>query len=369
MYIDPNIKKAETLPANFYKDQAIFDRLKEEVFVKSWQWIGDKDLVPLSESVHPFVLLDNYLSEPLLLSRDKEDVIRCMTNVCTHRGHLVAQHPGKSRNLVCMYHGRRFGLDGSFKKMPQFEDAEDFPRPCDDLHQFQTREWGPHLFVGLDPSFDFSEVIEKMNERVGFLPLDEFKFDSSHGKDYLVNCHWALYCDNYLEGFHIPFVHQDLNEVLDYGDYTTEIYEHCNLQIGYSSGADEVFELPEGHPDFGKNVAAYYYWVYPNMMFNFYPWGLSINIVRPISMDRTKVSFISYVYDDSKLDSGAGSILDKVEREDEFVVEAVHKGLNSRFYKAGRFSPSMEKGVHHFHGLLAKSLGDSSKETPAKNKR
>jgi choline monooxygenase len=45
--------------------------------------------------------------------------------------------------------------------------------------------------------------------------------------------------------------------------------------------------------------------------------------------------------------------LDKVEREDEFVVENVQKGVNSSFYKAGRFSPKREKGVHHFHSLLA----------------
>jgi len=238
--------------------------------------------------------------------------------------------------------------------MPEFEEAVNFPRPCDHLHQFSLRDWATHLFVALDPIYDFSEVINKMQERVGFLPLNEFKLDVSRNKDYLINCHWALYCDNYLEGFHIPFVHDDLNKVLDYGTYKTELYEHLNLQIGYSEGAEEVFDLPKGHPDYGKNVAAYYYWIFPNMMFNFYPWGLSINVVKPMNKDKTKVSFITYVYDESKLDSGAGALLDKVEREDEFVVEGVHLGLQSKFYERGRFSPTREKGVHHFHSLLAK---------------
>jgi choline monooxygenase len=159
-----------------------------------------------------------------------------------------------------------------------------------------------------------------------------------------------------LEGFHIPFVHEGLNKILDYGDYTTEVYDYCNLQIGYTNEATEVFELPENHPDYGKNVAAYYYWVFPNMMFNFYPWGLSINVVKPIDIHKSKVSFISYVYDESKLDKGAGSAVEKVEREDEFVVENVQKGVRSSFYKAGRFSPTREKGVHHFHRLLAEFL-------------
>jgi len=42
-----------------------------------------------------------------------------------------------------------------------------------------------------------------------------------------------------------------------------------------------------------------------------------------------------------------------VQREDEFVVEGVHRGLKSKFYSTERFSPKMEKGVHHFHRLLA----------------
>jgi len=355
--INPDITKAATLPASFYKSQEIFDRIKEEVFVKSWHWIGDENnLVPLTESTYPFVLLENFLTEPLLLVRDKKDQVNCFTNVCTHRGNLVVHNPGKAKNLLCMYHGRKFGLDGKFKFMPEFKEAEDFPRACDHLHEFSLQKLGHHLFVGLDPAFDFSEVLAVMQERIGFLPLKEFKLDATLNKDYIVNCHWALYCDNYLEGFHIPFVHEDLNNTLDYGSYTTEIYKHCNLQIGYSEGAEEVFDLPEGHVDYGRNVAAYYYWLFPNMMFNFYPWGLSVNVVKPISIHKTKVSFITYVYDESKLNAGAGALLDKVEREDEFVVEGVHKGLQSRFYKAGRFSPTREKGVHHFHSLLAAYL-------------
>jgi len=354
--IDPDISKSETLPASFYKSQPVFEALKEHVFLKTWQWIGDENLVRLPQSVHPFVLLDNYLTEPLVLTKTKEEEISCLTNVCTHRGNIVALHPGKSRKLTCEYHGRRFNLKGEFEHMPEFETAENFPRPCDNLHKFPLKKWGPFLFAGLNPSFDFQQVIDKMNERVGFLPLEEFSLDSSLSKDYLIHAHWALYCDNYLEGFHVPFVHADLNDVLDYGSYKTEVYDYCNLQIGYTDEATEVFDLPKDHIDYGKNVAAYYYWVFPNMMFNFYPWGLSVNIVKPIDMNRTKVSFVSYVYDPSKLNKGASGDLDKVQREDEFVVENVQKGVKSSFYKAGRFSPTREQGVHHFHLLLAKFL-------------
>lgn len=354
--VDQDITKAQTLPGSFYQDQSTFELMKEKVFYQSWQWIGDENLVKLAKQVHPFVLLDGFLTEPMVITRDEGGTVHCLNNVCTHRGNLVAQHPGSQRKLICKYHGRKFGLDGSFESMPEFKDAKEFPRACESLHRFETAKWGPLLFANLGSSVDFQKVIAEMSSYVGFLPLHEFVYSEAQSKDYLVNAHWALYCDNYLEGFHIPFVHQDLNEALDYGSYETKIHDYFNVQIGYSDGPEDIFDLPADHIHAGKRVAAYYFWVFPNMMFNFYPWGLSINIVRPLSPNQTKVSFLSYIYDQSKLHQGAGALLDKVEREDEFVVEGVHKGLKSRYYSTGRFSPTREQGVHHFHQMLAERL-------------
>ncbi|HEY5687383.1 MAG TPA: SRPBCC family protein [Yeosuana sp.] len=355
-YIHPDISKAETLPASFYRDNDLFETIKEKIFLKSWQWIGDETLVSKKQSAHPFVLLDGFLNEPILLTKDADNKITCLSNVCTHRGNLVSLKSGTSKQLTCSYHGRRFSLNGEFEYMPEFEKTKDFPRLCDNLHTFPLKKWGSLLFAGLSPSFDFQQVIDKMNERIGFLPLGAFIKDTSLNRDFIVNAHWALYCDNYLEGFHVPFVHKGLNALLDYGSYTTEVYDYCNLQIGYTEDTQNVFNLPKKHIDYGKNVAAYYYWVFPNMMFNFYPWGLSINIVQPLNIHKTKVSFISYVYDTNKLNKGAGSALDKVEQEDEEIVENVQKGVRSSFYKAGRFSPTREQGVHHFHRLLSDFL-------------
>ncbi len=356
-FVDSDITKAETLPATFYKDHEVFDRMKDEIFVKSWQWIGDSpSLVPLDKYVYPFSYLGNYINEPMMLVRDKESKIRCMSNVCTHRANIIAHNPGNIKGLTCMYHGRRWDMEGQFKAMPEFEQAKDFPRECDHLHQFDLQEWGPFLFTSINPEINFSVIRNFLDKYVGFLPLHEFKFDPISTKDYLVNCHWSLYCDNYLEGFHIPFVHPDLNAVLDYETYATEVFEYGTLQIGYADGAEETYDLPKDHPLYGKEVAAFYFWIFPNIMLNFYPWGLSVNVVKPISPTKTKVAFITYLHGENRFEGAASEMMDKVEREDEFVVEGVHKGLQSRVYKTGRFSPTREQGVHHFHRMLADHL-------------
>ena len=242
--------------------------------------------------------------------------------------------------------------------MPEFEAAEDFPRPCEDLTQIPLVTWNQFLFVNLNNSFDFDLIAKALNERIGFLPIQDFKLAPDRGKTYHVNAHWALYCDNFLEGFHIPFVHPELNQSVEFNSYETILYEYCNVQIGYCKEGVEAFDLPVGHPDYGKQVAAYYYWIFPNLMLNFYPWGLSVNIVEPIDAENTRVRFISYVYDTTKVDTSAGALLDEVEIQDEEVVQNVQKGIKSRFYKTGRFSPTREKGVHHFHRLISTMLED-----------
>ncbi len=357
--VHPDITIAETLPGRFYKDQAVYDLCKQKIFLKAWHWLGNlKELDGLTLSTHayPTSILDGFLDEPVVVVRDGQDSLRCLSNVCTHRGNIVVQQPGKFRNLSCLYHGRKFNLDGSFNSMPEFQGTKDFPRPCDDLRNFPLANWNGFLFANLDNDARFDEIQSVLDHRVGFLPFDMFTAEPTMDREYFVKANWALYCDNYLEGFHVPFVHPDLNQQLDYSSYTTELLGNVVLQIGYSNQSDSGFDLPDRHPDFGKNVAAYYYWIFPNLMLNFYPWGLSVNVVKPVSINKTKVQFISYVFDESKLDFGAGAMLDKVEREDEFVVESVQRGVQSNFYTTGRYSPGKETGVHHFHQLITQYL-------------
>jgi choline monooxygenase len=269
---------------------------------------------------------------------------------------LVCEGGGVHQALRCRYHGRRFGLDGRFLSMPEFDGVARFPSPADDLREVPSGTLGRMLWAALDPEIPLERLLAPFRERCGFLPLADAVFDPARSRDYLVHANWALYCDNYLEGFHIPFVHPGLSAAIDYGAYRTELFDASNVQLGVASGADETFTLPAGHPDAGTAVAAWYFWLFPNTMLNVYPWGISVNVVRPLAVDRTKVSFLSYVWDPAKLDRGAGAALDRVEREDESVVEAVQRGLRSRIYGRGRYSPTRETGVHHFHRLLAERL-------------
>ncbi len=356
--IDPDIRRASTLPSRFYTDASIFDRQREKVFARSWQFTGDRSAFPAPGASAPVVLLPGCLDEPVLLVADPTGWIGALSNVCTHRGNLVCNEPGNVAGFRCRYHGRRFGLDGKFQSMPEFEGVERFPSAADDLPRLASATWRQFVFASLEPSHPFDILVAELERRCGWLPIEDAVLDPARSRDYEIAANWALYCDNYLEGFHIPFVHPALAGALDYGSYRTELLPWSSLQVGVSSGGEDVFDLPPAHPDRDERIAAWYFWLFPNTMFNVYPWGISVNVVRPLSVDRTQVSFLSYVWDPSRLDRGAGGPLDRVELEDEEVVESVARGVRSRLYDRGRYSPTREQGVHHFHRLLTAALGE-----------
>ena len=143
---------------------------------------------------------------------------------------------------------------------------------------------------------------------------------------------------------------------MNYGEYTSELFPFGSLQLGIAKDKTHTFDLPTTSVDYGKNIAAYYFWLFPNTMFNFYPWGLSINVVIPSSKSESKIVYATYIYDASKLDKGAGASLDKVEREDEEIVENVQRGINASLYTQGRYSATRETGTHHFHRLICEHL-------------
>jgi phenylpropionate dioxygenase-like ring-hydroxylating dioxygenase large terminal subunit len=355
-YIDPNIARATTLDTSFYTDPELFLTVKEKLFASSWQFIGNTELVNEPGSVYPCTLLENYLDEPLVLTRDKNNTVHLLSNVCTHRGNIIADGPCKLNNLRCKYHGRLFNLDGKFLSMPEFKEVENFPSADDNLTQLPLLQWGKWLFTSLNNNTSSDLFLKDMIGRVAWMPVNDFVFRPQLSKDFIVKAHWALYCENYLEGFHIPFVHAGLNAVIDFGNYTTELFTYSNLQLGIAKDDEDCFDLPPSSPDYGKKVAAYYFFVFPNMMFNFYPWGLSVNIIQPVSIHETKVSFLTYVWKEDKFNTGAGAGLDTVELEDEEVVENVQKGIRSRFYNHGRYSVTREQGTHHFHRIIAELL-------------
>jgi choline monooxygenase len=181
------------------------------------------------------------------------------------------------------------------------------------------------------------------------------KFHWIERRRYHLNCNWKVFVDNYLDGgYHVPHLHKGLDSVLDYGSYTIENGEHFCLQSSpMVSQEDEVGAVRSGR-------RALYYWLYPNLMMNYYEGVLDTNHVRPLAVDRTEVVFDFYFADVSESARARNlasiNVGDRIQQEDLDICESVQRGLGSRAYEAGRLSVRREAGEHLFHRLLHADL-------------
>jgi len=342
MQIDPDIHRARGLPLNFYSSPQEFERQRRSLLSRSWHFLDATGaLGPEAGAVLPLNFMPGSLDEPVVLVRDSDQGIRCLSNVCSHRAAQVVTSPGVLKQLRCPYHGRCFSLTGEVLRAPGFEN------PRGDLSELQLRRIGPLLFAALDPIDPFP----KLDPRLSSLPWDDLQFDASASTQWEVNAHWMLYVENYLEGLHIPFVHPGLTGALDWKRYRYEQFDGGTLQIGLAA---------EGEPAFndGEGVAAWYLWLFPTTMLNVYPWGVSLNRVLPVGPMSTRIEFKTWVWRPELRDRGAGGGLDTVEREDEVVVESVQRGVRAARGRRAEYSPEHERGVHHFHRMVARYLKD-----------
>ena len=344
--------RAHALPAHFYCDPAILAAEHERVFARSWQLLAPADLVrePGDHAVSQIG------RTPVLVVRDPQQCLHGLHNVCRHRAGPLALENGRgARALHCKYHGWTYSLDGQLRAAPEMQEAQDFEVSKICLPRFRVEAWQDLVFGTLDAAGPgLSEVLEGIAARAGEI----FSRPLSYVRrvQYELDCNWKVYVDNYLEGYHLPHIHPELNRLLDYRSYQTECSRWSSLQHAPLEDASGLY----------GNGGAYYFFVFPNTMLNILPGRLQTNRVIPLGVDRCRVDF-DYYYADLPADEQTlarqdqdQAFSDRVQAEDATICAAVQKGLASGSYVSGRLSPSRERGVKHFHDLLRTAYATAS---------
>jgi choline monooxygenase len=350
---DPDIHRAETIPARCYTDPVMLALEEEKIFGRTWQVVGR-----LADLGQPGSFLTAQIGdEAVVVVRDGE-VLRGFHNICLHRAGPVAEGCGRRQTLQCRYHGWTYRLDGSLHRAPEMEDAVGFDPEAMRLLPVQVASWGPLVFVNLDlKAPPLAHYLDGIPERTAALRPEAMQYVMR--RSWTIACNWKVYIDNYLEGYHLPVVHPGLSKELDYNAYRVEPHRYWSLQHA---------PLREGHGPDRKYVAseddrdAQYCWLFPNMMLNIYQGQMQTNLVLPRGHRECEVTFEWYATDppaDPDADATWARLVafsDEIQAEDIAICERVQTNLRSRSYDRGRYAPSRENGVHHFHGLLHEFL-------------
>ena len=368
--VNEKIESAHTLASNFYTDPAVLDAEKARIFRRTWQLVGTLN-TPCGESGTPnatkrtitdpesFFTVD-VIGEPVVVVRDKQGTLRAFSNVCRHRAGPIAQGSGCKNVFRCGYHGWTYTLDGRLIGTPDVEGVEFFDRSTMGMFPLRLETWEQLIFVNFDPN------AEPLSAYLGKIPEQarRFQFEglqSVERRDYIIDCNWKVYVDNYLEGYHIPIAHPGLMREIDYANYRTDTYRYYSQQFApiramKPEDSGERFYAP------GSGLQeALYFWIFPNLMLNVYPDNLSTNLIVPLSHDKTLTIFEWFFHDahSEKVRERiqrAVAFSDEVQQEDIELCRSVQRGLNSSTYDRGRYSVKRENGVHHFHMLLSEFL-------------
>jgi choline monooxygenase len=354
---DLDTAHARTLTAAEYTDPACHEREKAAIFGRTWQLVAHvSDLLRPGDFV-PVTILD----QPVVLVHGLDGELRGFYNVCRHRAGQVALTKGNRKSLQCRYHGWTYGLDGTLRTCPEMEETADFDKADFGLTPVRVERWGPFVFANLDPAAPpLTDVLGAIPAEVAAAGFDLDRMSRVERRDYVVECNWKVYVDNYLEGYHIPIAHPALFREVDYDAYEVETFRFHSkqkapirdLRPGEELGRDRRYmRLPDGETD------ALYYWLFPNTMVNLYPDNMQTNVILPLGPDRTLTVFEWY-YASPGTPEGwesmqqAIAFSDEVQHEDIVLCEQVQRGLRSNAYESGRFSAKRENGVHHFQSLV-----------------
>lgn len=340
------LNQSETIPSNWCTSEEILNFEQEAIFSKEWLLIGHVNQLKETGSY----IIGEAADNPVVVVKDNGNNFRAFFNVCRHRGGPLAIENGCGKMLQCKYHGWTYTLEGMLRGVPRFDRVDLFDKKDYGLVPINIEIWEGLIFVNLSETPEkLKESLKGISKKVSSYDLKTKQFHSR--VVYEVNCNWKVYVDNYLEGYHVPFVHPELTKFLDYKKYKTEIFEKYSLQFS---------PLNEEYNYLKKNGGAFYYFLYPNIMLNILPGRLQTNIIIPVSFNKTKVIF-DYYYDDVSSGNAVKIIIDdlkysdKIQKEDIEICELVQKGLESKAYNKGRFSVECEEGVYHFQSLLKKS--------------
>jgi choline monooxygenase len=390
------IESAQTLASRFYTDPAILDLEKSRIFHRTWQLVGtlnqpcgEVNSIRKTISDPESFFTADVIGEPVVIVRDKQCTLRAFSNVCRHRAGPIALGCGSKNVLRCAYHGWTYTLDGRLIGTPDIDGVEFFDRSTMGMVPLRCETWEQLIFVNFDLN------AEPLSAYLGKIPEQArgFQFaglELAERRDYIIECNWKVYVDNYLEGYHIPIAHPGLMREIDYSQYRTETFRYysqqfapiralkpepitatatvtaksnCHSERSEESAFSSDAETPRVYapgPDTLKE--ALYFWIFPNLMLNIYPDNLSTNLIVPLSHDKTLTIF-EWFFHNAKSEKvqerikRAVAFSDEVQREDIELCRNVQRGLNSSTYDRGRYSLKRENGVHHFHLLLSEFLG------------
>lgn len=340
-------KVIQTLPARLYHDPLVYEQERQSIFAGQWLLFGHESLV----SAPGQYLAMTVAGWPIFVIRDKEGHLKGFHNVCRHRAAMIVRDgQGTAAALRCMYHGWVYDTDGQLRKAPDFGGDESDEKDLYDrtsLFPVHVRVWNSLVFICMaegDPP-PFEESLGDLTDVLADIDLADYKFYDT--ASHTLQCNWKTYVENYLEGYHIPTVHPELNKEVDFSTYRVSAANRIARHDVATQKDDAVND-------------GLWVWLWPHAALNIYKNGMNLELMMPAGPETMELRYC-YLFKDISpaAEEDNRRTIDmsfSVTQEDIEICEIVQKNLRAGMYDRGELSPKHEGGVAYFQQLITECL-------------
>ena len=354
-----------TLPSEYYTSPAVYEREKEAIFYRTWQYVAHRSAFAEPGDYVTLRICD----QNIFVMMGGDGVLRAFYNVCRHRGHELLGEPrgNVGSKIVCPYHAWTFERDGALRAARFSTHRPDFDNADFALRRIRLELFCDCVFVNLDDGADSlaslaGDMEADLRRRVSW--LGDLKMHS-HPIDILGDARqhagWKVVVDNYVECYHCRHAHPDFASLISMDDYRVDVGPIWSRQLGPKTRpANSAYEFD---PDAGFPGAMFWY-LWPNTTFNILPGSneLAVYRIRPIDHERTSFEGDVLTADGCTNDARTTYTANVLAPEDIALCESVQRGLKSKGYDQGPImageAPSGENeyAIHHFHRLVYDAL-------------
>jgi choline monooxygenase len=353
------LDRGESLPARWYTDSAITEAEIQQIFRKSWNYIG-----PLAELANPGDYVTGYAGEvPVVVIRN-EAGLAGFINVCRHRRHLVMKGRGNAKVMQCMYHAWTYDLGGRLKGAPRSASEPGFRLENYPLLPVRAEALGPFVFVNLDrdvPPVEayFGGILDII---VGS-GIDFSTLELHSREDWGAGANWKTMLENYLECYHCAVAHPGFSAAIDVRPENYNLTAHGWFLSQLGQVRDTALEGKTAvklYDARGEVAQSQYHVLWPNMTININPGfpNLSIDVWMPDGPNKTK-GFSEQYFGRGVSEEFAQELIafnKEVGAEDDVLTDAVQRGLVGGIPDLGRFLTNSEHLVIHFQKLVVNAL-------------
>lgn len=354
----------DAIPASNYIDPDRFEAELEAVFRRRPVIAAPAAVLDKPRSHYQVTIA----GMPILLTRDKDGVIRAFANVCRHRGMKLctSARAEYGPRIVCPYHAWTFDLAGALVGLPRAETFPGLDKSGLGLKELPACVAGGLVWVSLDPSgaADFSDVSGELGE-----DLDAMGLGEAHCYDHAtfpVRANWKLVMDSMLDSYHVTRLHKNslAQFSVDSENRIDRIGPHIRNAAHRSNFERRL--VTDDHDEL-RWIMVFSYIGFPNGIIVVSPRYISLGVVRPTAVDACEVDYYMLAPEapaSEKAHNGLRKSMELMTRvfaeEDYWAASLCHQGLASGVMEEVQLG-GMEVQIRMFQDAVSDCLARFAK--------